>query len=195
MEFNKTYILENNRVLLRPLEGNDFDYLKHFPINEPNLWQYSSTPPNTPEKLKDYINLALTERNNQKQYAFIVFDKLKNAYAGSTRFYNINLHHKHCSLGYTWYGKDFQGTGLNKNCKFLLLQFAFETLAIERVQFDADNTNERSITAMKSIGCTVEGVLRNHQTMWHGKRRDTIVLSILKEEWFTTVKPTLLNKI
>ena len=57
-------------------------------------------------------------------------------------------------LGYTWYGKEFQGTGLNKHCKYLLLEFAFEKMQVERVEFRADANNEKSIAAMKSIGCT-----------------------------------------
>jgi RimJ/RimL family protein N-acetyltransferase len=95
-------------------------------------------------------------------------------------------------LGYTWYGKDFQGTGLNKHCKYLLLQFAFETLGMERVEFRADKNNSRSIAAMKSIGCVVEGVLRSQMPKYNTtERRDSIVLSILKGEWFDHVKEEL----
>lgn len=98
-------------------------------------------------------------------------------------------------LGYTWYGKDFQGTGLNKQCKFLLLEFAFEKLGMERVEFRADNNNARSIAAMKSIGCTVEGVLRSHMPDSFGGRRDSIVLSILKKEWENGVRDKLKSKL
>ena len=66
---------------------------------------------------------------------------------------------------------------------------------MERVEFRADNLNERSIAAMKSIGCTVEGVLRNHFIKPDGKRRDSIILSIVKEEWFSHVKQNLLDKL
>jgi RimJ/RimL family protein N-acetyltransferase len=61
------------------------------------------------------------------EYGFAVFDK-KNKFAGSTSFYNIDLDEKTLKLGYTWYGKEFQGTGLNKHCKYLLLEFAFEKI-------------------------------------------------------------------
>ncbi len=108
------------------------------------------------------------------------------------RFYDINVPFKTLQLGYTWYGKKFQGTGLNKHCKYLLLSFAFETLGMERVEFRADNNNERSIAAMKSIGCKVEGVLRsNMPTREDGIRRDSIVLSILKDEWVDEVRRKL----
>ena len=98
-------------------------------------------------------------------------------------------------LGYTWYGAKFQGTGLNKNCKLLLLQFAFETMGMERVEFRADKNNQRSIAAMKSIGCTNEGILRSNVPNAMGGRRDSIVLSILKHEWEGRVKELLISKI
>ncbi len=98
-------------------------------------------------------------------------------------------------LGYTWYGGAYQGTGLNKHCKYLLLQFIFETMQAERLEFRADNNNARSIAAMKSIGCTVEGVLRSNVVRPDGGRRDSIVLSILKDEWFNGGKQNLAAKL
>ena len=110
-------------------------------------------------------------------------------------FYDIQAAFKTLQLGYTWYGKDFQGTGLNKHCKFLLLSFAFEQAGMERVEFRADNNNERSIAAMKSIGCKVDGILRGNMPTRDGGRRDSIVLSILKDEWFSNVKEKLKEKL
>jgi RimJ/RimL family protein N-acetyltransferase len=98
-------------------------------------------------------------------------------------------------LGYTWYGEKFRGTKLNKHCKFLLLQFAFEELGMERVEFRADARNQRSIAAMKSLGCMVEGVLRSNMPLEDGGRRDSIVLSILKSEWQNGVKEGLRAKL
>ena len=180
------YILEDERVLLRPLKEEDYENLLPLALNEPDLWKYSLITAAGEEGLKNYMNIALEARNSGKEYPFSVFDKFKNEYAGSTRFYDINLSFKSLQLGYTWYGKKFQRTGLNRHCKFLLLSFAFEKLEMERVEFRADNNNERSIAAMKSIGCKVEGVLRSHMpTRDSGVRRDSIILSILREEWLT----------
>jgi RimJ/RimL family protein N-acetyltransferase len=81
----------------------------------------------------------------------------------------------------------------NVYCKFLLLQFAFEELEMERVEFRADNNNAKSIAAMKSIGCTIEGVLRSNSIKADGNRRDSIILSILKHEW-PVVKKSLIEK-
>lgn len=189
-------VLEDDLVLLRPLQESDVDNLIEISINEPETWKYSLVGANGKENLINYVQLAVKARKNQKEFPFIVFDKKSQKYAGSTRFYDMNLEFKTLQLGYTWYGSVFRGTGLNKHCKFLLLQFAFETLGMERVEFRADNNNERSIAAMKSIGCKVEGVLRSHMPTADGnQRRDSIVLSILRQEWFSVVKENLKQKL
>lgn len=194
LDFSHDYVLENDRVLLRPLQPEDFEILKEFAINEPNLWEYSLLSAAGLENMKTYLDAAFAAKANETACPFIVFDKKTNRFVGSTRFYDYQPKHNTIQLGYTWYGKEAQGTGLNKNCKFLLLQFAFEALGLDRVEFRADNKNERSIAAMKSIGCTVEGVLRSNCTSPSG-RRDSIVLSILKDEWFDGVKDRLLVRL
>lgn len=193
--FKEEYILENDVVRLQPLQSSDYEKLVDFSINEPELWNFNANGPNSPENLKKYIERALSQKEKLVEYPFLVFDKLKNKVAGSTRFYNINLEAKHLEIGFTWYGKEFQGTTLNKNCKYLLLEFAFEKMNLERVGFRANNLNQRSINAMKSIGCIEEGILRNFNTDAKGNRIDAIVLSIVKNEWFDSVKQNLKNRI
>ncbi len=193
--FTKDYILENEIVLLRPLKAEDISLLLPISINEPEIWKYSLVQAHGEENLKAYFKMALDAKAEKKEYPFIVFDKRINQYVGSTRFYDIQHTQSTLQLGYTWYSKIAQGTGLNANCKFLLLQFAFEKMKMERVEFRADNNNARSIAAMKGIGCTIEGVLRKNVIKMDGGRRDSIVLSILKEEWESRVKEHLLKKI
>lgn len=194
-DFTKEYILENETVLLRPLKAEDMEHLLLISIKEPEIWKYSLVQAHGEENLNAYIKMALDAKAEKKEYPFIVFDKRINQYIGSTRFYDIQIAQSTLQLGYTWYSQVSQGTGLNANCKFLLLQFAFEKMKMERVEFRADNNNVRSIAAMKGIGCTVEGVLRKNVIKMDGGRRDSIVLSILKEEWATYVKNNLLLKI
>lgn len=197
MSFNllQDHILENEIVLLRPLKADDIIHLLPISLNEPEIWKYSLVQAHGEENLKAYIKMAMDAKAEKKEYPFIVFDKRINQYVGSTRFYDIQLEQSTLQLGYTWYSKISQGTGLNAHCKFLLLQFAFEKMNMERVEFRADNNNARSIAAMKGIGCSVEGVLRKNVIKMDGGRRDSIVLSILKEEWESSVKNNLLHKI
>lgn len=194
--FSSNIVLEDDLVLLRPLQKTDVENLLEISLNEPETWEYSLIRANGKENLENYIDIALKARDNKIEFPFIVFDKKSGKYAGSTRFYDMQLSFKTLQLGYTWYGSAFRGTGLNKHCKYLLLQYAFETLGMERVEFRADNNNQRSVAAMKSIGCKVEGVLRNHMPTFGSEvRRDTIILSILREEWFDEVKENLRQKL
>lgn len=176
-------ILEDERLLLRPLVQADVANLASFVKDEPTLWKYALTPIKTEQEFEQYIATAVEARQLKSAYPFIVFDKLQNKYVGSTRFYDIQLNNSSTQFGYTWYSESTWGTGLNEHCKLLLLEFAFETIGFERVEFRADNRNKRSIAAMQKIGCTVEGILRNHLPTSDGTRRDSIVLSMLKEEW------------
>jgi len=194
-DFKTDIILENERVLLKPLALTDGSLLTHYFNEEPKLWNYSLVAINNASDLENYIQTAIEARANKTSYAFIVYDKLLNEYVGCTRLYDIQLAFQTTQIGYTWYSKKCWGTKLNENCKYLLLEFAFDQMSFERVEFRADNNNKRSIAAMQKIGCTIEGVLRNHLPMPNGKRRDSIVLSILKEEWNTSLKQSLLAQL
>jgi len=189
------YVLEDERVLLKPLTARDLEWLLSYSVNEPDTWKYSAISAKGEEGMKNYVNTALKGKADGKEYPFVVFDKQANEYAGSTRFYDIQPANQALQLGYTWYGEKFRGTGLNKHCKFLLLQFAFETLGAERVEFRADARNEKSIAAMKSIGCTVEGILRSNMPLEDGTRRNSIVLGILRNEWEIGVKERLRKRL
>ena len=189
---SKEYILEYERVLLRPLKAEDASYLLPFSLDEPDLWKYSLVSAAGEDGLKNYLAIALAARASGSEYPFIVYDKLAKEYAGSTRFYDINMPFQTIQLGYTWYGKKFQRTGLNRHCKFLLMSFAFDRLGIERVELRADSQNTRSIAAMQAIGCTIDGVLRsNMPTREPGRRRSSTVLSVLRDEWYGSVKDHL----
>ncbi|MBS1668279.1 MAG: GNAT family N-acetyltransferase [Bacteroidetes bacterium] len=193
--FPENIILEDERVLLRPLEAKDLVHLIPFALNEPDTWKYSLISAAGKVGMDSYVQHALHGKKEKKEFPFIVFDKASKKYAGSTRFYDIQLNNLTIQLGYTWYGQAFRRTGLNRHCKLLMLTYAFENWEMERVEFRADSRNEKSINAMKAIGCTVEGILRSNSIIDIGGRRDSIILSILKKEWFGKVKENLREKI
>jgi RimJ/RimL family protein N-acetyltransferase len=195
IDFEKDYILQNNKIILRPMVESDFDLLLEYSINEPDIWKYNGNEPNNAENLKRYVDIALYNRKIKIDYPFTVVHKANNKVIGSTRFYSINLINKTTELGFTWYGKKYHGTYVNKNCKFLLLEFAFEQLRMERVGFRANSLNIPSISALKSIGCVEEGVLRNFSIDVNGNNINATVLSILKNEWFEKVKQNLKTKV
>ena len=171
-----------------------FEHLLPFSLNEPDTWFYGLATAAGEVNLKNYLAAAVKNRNDKKEYPFIIYDKKIKAYAGSTRFYDINPTNISAQLGFTWYGKEFQRTGLNRHCKLLLLSFAFEVWGLERLEFRADARNAKSIAAMKAIGCVEEGILRSHMPTTQGGRRDSIVFSIIKDEWFGGVREKLQQK-
>jgi len=192
--FQKDVVLENERALLRPLQKSDFDNLLPFSLHEPDIWKYGQITAAGEKNLRNYIDSAVKNREDRKEYPFIVFDKKANRYAGSTRFYDIQQPWLTAQLGFTWYGEEFQRSGLNRHCKLLLLTFVFEEWELERLEFRAHAANSKSIEAMKAIGCVLEGTLRSQMPTVGGTRRDSVVLSILKNEWFGGVKDLLARK-
>lgn len=188
-DFTKDYILEDDAALLRPLKIDDFENLK-YACTQTEVWKYSTIKADSEENMKNYLLAALAGRKEGREYLFVIFDKKTNEYAGCTRFYDFKLNQHNLAIGYTWYTLQHQGTGLNKHCKYLLFDFAFQN-GFERVEFAADTENLRSIAAMKSIGCTEEGILRSSHIRVDGSRRNTIVLSMLKPEWEESLKEQL----
>jgi N-acetyltransferase len=181
--FDEEIILENSFALLRPVNETDIDNLLPVATKDKDLLQFSPAQIYTRELLKIYIDKAVENKISKNQYAFIVFDKTENQFAGSTSFLNISNQDDRLEIGATWYGKEFQRTGLNRNCKYLLLQYAFDALAAERVEFKTDERNLASRKAIEKIGGQFEGILRRHTLMSDGFRRNTVCYSILKSEW------------
>ena len=174
--------LENNRVKLSLLDLSNYQHLEAI-AQEKDLIFYSPSDISTPEKLRDYVQVAVDGYYHKTIIPFIVYDKEKEAYAGSTRFGLINWKNKVLHIGWTWIGHSFQGTGLNANMKFLMLQYAFETLDFDKVEFRIDERNNKSRRAVEKLGATLEGILRKDTLMNDGFKRSTCCYGILKEEW------------
>jgi RimJ/RimL family protein N-acetyltransferase len=187
--------LEDDRVLLRPLQSDDWSHLLTISQNEPENWKYGLENASGEDNLKSYITKAIDSKTENLAFPFIIFDKQAQSYAGSTRYYQLNAAHGRLAIGYSWIGNDFKKTGLNSHVKYVMLHFAFHSLGAERIEFMADARNEQSIRSILSLGATFEGTLRSHAICPDGTRRDTSVFSILKKEWLELVKPSLLRKI
>lgn len=190
LNFDSEIILENSSVRLEPLAPAHKPALLPYSLNEPELWTYSLVSAAGQDNLETYINLALNKRKAHDSYAFVIIDKSSGHIAGSTRFYDYQPNHNTVQLGYTWLGKKYQKTGINRSCKQLMLTYAFESIKVERLEFRADVNNHNSISAMEAIGCQREGILRSNCASPFG-RRSSIILSILKDEWEQSVKSKL----
>ncbi len=185
LDFSKDIQLENKRVLLRPFVENDWINLLNVATADDSLVQFSPYLIHTEEHIKEFIKKGIKSRINETVYSFIIFDKKTQKYAGSTSFWNISNIDKRLEIGRTWIGKDFQASGLNRNCKFLLLEYAFDVLEFERIELKTDERNTQSRNAIQKIGGQFEGIMRSHTLMIDGFRRSTVIYSILKSEWQT----------
>lgn len=130
-----------------------------------------------------WFDKAIISFQEGKQLPFIVRQQSDKKIIGSTRYYDINFNHRRLTIGYTWYIQSAWGTAVNPECKYLLLQHAFEILAMNRVEFVIDSRNLRSRAAIKKLGATEEGILRQHMILENGIIRDSIIFSIIKSEW------------
>ncbi|OUS00822.1 GNAT family N-acetyltransferase [Flavobacteriales bacterium 33_180_T64] len=181
--------LENHRVKLAPLTLENYHKLTEV-AKEKNLIYYSPSNIYSSEDLQNYVKATIDGIGNNTIMPFVIYDKEKQSYAGTTRFGLINWKNKVLHIGWTWIGQDFQGTGLNTHMKFLMLQYTFETLSFEKVEFRIDERNLKSRKAVEKLGATLEGVLRKDTIMNDGFRRSTSCYGILKEEW-ANIKATV----
>lgn len=174
--------LEGETVALLPLESLHQEALLEA-ASDGNLWRlwYTSVPSAT--SLSEYVSTALAAKKEGTAYPFVVWHKSRQKIIGSTRFYNLQPEHRRLEIGFTWYAKSFQQTRVNTECKYLLLQHAFETLNCIAVQFLTDWHNLRSRQAIARLGAHQDGVLRHHRLNSDGSYRDSVVFSITDREW------------
>jgi RimJ/RimL family protein N-acetyltransferase len=185
--------LETDKVLLRPLQHLDIASFANI-TKDPSLWDYFTLLLNDPAQLQQWVEIALREREEGKRIPFTIIEKATGAICGSTSFGNISYVDQRIEIGWSWLGKQFQGTGINFHAKFSLLSYAFDVLDWERVEIKTDNLNERSKQALRKIGATEEGVLRSHMQMPKNRRRDSVYFSIIKNEW-APIKNSIFKEI
>ena len=151
--------------------------------SQENLVQYSPSDIATASSLKNYVEIALQQVKAGTSIPFIIYDKQNNAFAGCTRYMNMNHRNKLLHIGSTWIGREFQGTGLNTQIKNLMLDYAFTTLDFEKVEFRVDERNMASRKAVEKLGCTLEGILRKDVYLLNGFKRNTCCYGLLRDEW------------
>lgn len=189
----KAPILENDRVKLSLLDLSNYENLIAIGKQD-KLVQFSPTKIDTPEDLKAYVQKAVDGYYHKTKIPFIVYDKHAQEYAGNTHYMNIDWDYKVLEIGSTWIGKQFQGTGLNANMKFLMLEHAFEKMGFEKVAFRIDERNIASRKAVEKLGAKLEGILRANVYLLDGFKRNTCCYGILLEEW-PEIKRTVFQSI
>ncbi len=173
--------LESDRLLLRPLQQEDFPALLEL-TQDSTLWTYFTHDLSTLAGLEAWAAGHFSGERLQ----LVVVDQGSQQLLGSTGFGNYFPRDQRIEIGWTWLGRAAQGKGTNREMKSLMLAYAFEELDMLRVEFKTDVLNLPARKALLRLGATEEGILRSHTLMTHGRRRDTIYYSFLKgENWLT----------
>lgn len=187
-------ILVGKIVRLEPLQAQHADDL-FLAGQEREMWLYmSSNPCVSRETMQQWITETLLLQQAGECLPFAIIDLATERAIGSTRYLNIVPKDYGVEIGWTWLDPAVRRSGVNTECKYLLLQHAFDKLGAIRVQLKTDSRNLRSQTAIERIGAIKEGVLRNHMIMADGYRRHTVYYSILDSEW-PSVKAGLAAKM
>jgi len=152
--------------------------------SDPGIWKYMRYGViDSQEKMLGLIEYLLKQQARGTDLPFTVIEKSSGKAIGMTRYMDIQPENRAVEIGGTWYGTAYQRTGVNTECKFLLLQHAFDVLGCIRVQIKTDLRNERSQKAIERIGAVREGVLRDHMILPDGTVRSSVYYSILAREW------------
>jgi N-acetyltransferase len=175
-------VLEGHGVRLEPLAREHHDGLA-VAAADGELWKLWFTSVPEPEQTHAYISAALAGRDAGHMLPWAVRELASGTIVGSTRYHDIVIAIDRVEIGYTWYARRCQKTGVNTACKLLLMTHAFEALGCAVVGFRTDNFNFASQQAIAALGAKKDGVIRHHHARRDGTVRDTVLYSILAAEW------------
>lgn len=185
--------LEGRHVRLEPLAQAHHAALCAIGL-DPELWELIPYRVATPEDLAAYIQAAQDAQAMGSALPFATVHSPSGQVVGSTRYLNIDQANRRLEIGATWIAAPWRRTAVNTEAKYLMLRHAFEALGCIRVELKTDSLNRRSRNAIRRIGATEEGTLRQHMITWSGRLRDSVYFSILDSEW-PRVKQDLEQKL
>lgn len=174
--------LENAVTALRPVRKADREPIRALAM-DPHIWRYFVTRVVTDDDFDRFFDAMLADHAAGRRAVFVVEDRGTGRIAGSMSYGNLSEADRRLEIGWSWLGRDFRGRGVNRSAKHLLLQYAFDTLGAERVEFKTDVLNVQARAGLRNIGATEEGVLRSYNPMPDGRRRDAVYYSVLRAEW------------
>ncbi len=186
--------LETNKVTLRPLLPTDYDEFLRLAKMDEDMWYYFSLNLGNEEQLTRWFDIAFRDKKAETRRPFTIIEKATGQIAGSSSIGSIAYTDLRFEIGWSWLGKEFRSTGINKHAKFAMMNYGFEKLNFERVEFKTDVENARARKGLQNVGGIEEGILRSHMTMWNNRRRTSIYYSVLKNEW-PALKQTIFNDI
>jgi RimJ/RimL family protein N-acetyltransferase len=184
-----TVLLANEHCQLMLLSPAHVDELIEA-VQDGELWQLWYTTIPHPDVMQAEIDRRLALLKEGKMLPFSIVNTDTDQIVGMTTFLNIEPEHKRLEIGGTWLRKSCHHTSINLAAKILLLEFAFEELKFNAVEFRTHRLNQQSRKAIEKLGAQLDGILRHHMIMPDGSLRDTCVYSIIQSEW-----PTIQNNL
>jgi RimJ/RimL family protein N-acetyltransferase len=182
MGFCEPITLSGRHARLEPLTQEHHDGLVDA-ARDGELWRlwYTSIP--APDAMRAEIARRLMLQQQGSMLPFAVRRLDNGELCGMTTFMNIEAERRRVEIGSTWYAQSAQRTAINTECKLMLLSYAFDTLGCIAVEFRTSWMNQASRAAIARLGAKQDGILRNHQLLDDGVYRDTVVFSIIDQEW------------
>jgi N-acetyltransferase len=175
-------VLQGPHARLEPLAAHHHDDLVEA-VRDGELWNLWFTFIPTPDRMQAEIERRLQLQSQGSMLPFAVIEPSSGKAVGMTTYMNIDSAHHRVEIGSTWYRRSVQRSALNTQCKRLLLSHAFDTLGCIAVEFRTHWFNHDSRNAIERLGAKLDGVLRSHQIAPNGSLRDTVVYSIIANEW------------
>ena len=170
------------RIELRPLLKSDSAALTEA-ASDGNLWSLPFTIVPSAVTVDSYIQTALESKAAGTVMPFATVLRDSRKVIGSTRFLKLDRKNRTLEIGGTWISLSWQKTFVNTEAKYLMLCYAFEELQCVRVQLTTDEMNEKSRAAILRLGAKQEGIVRNEMIMPDGRKRNSVLFSIIDEEW------------
>lgn len=175
-------VLVNDIVTLRTMELTDIDAIFEAG-NFSEIWTHLVVTIQSREDAARFVEQSLLNKDLGKEHPFVIIDNKTNRIIGGTKLMNADLYHNTIEIGFSWLSPNYWRSPINSNCKYLLMQYCFEELHLNRIQIKADERNERSRNAIARLGATQEGILRDHMVRKDGTPRNTVIFSIIRPEW------------
>lgn len=175
-------ILRGRHVVLEPLRREHATEL--WPAAaEPDVWLYMGKRVAAPADLAAWVEARVRMGEEGAALPFLQRDARTGAAFGSTSLFDVDLAHKRAEIGHTWIGASHRRTAANTEAKLLLFAHGFDVLGLNRIQLKTDARNLRSQRAIERLGAVREGVLRKHMVVQDGYVRDSVVYSVVRDEW------------
>jgi N-acetyltransferase len=185
--------LEGNHVRLEPLRPSHASGL--LAAAQDSDWAWMSMDPRQKKTMDEWIRVTLSAEERGLEYPFTVFSRGDHEVLGSTRYMDVRPLQRGVEIGWTWYTSKVWGTAVNPECKYLMLEHAFDDWNAVRVQLKTDSNNVHSQNAILKLGAMFEGRLRNHRVRRDGSSGDSMMYSITDGDWRESIKKSLRKRI